>query len=626
MANNNIIIRKLTSSDTEKLVECLHNLSPETKSNFGPHSFDFNTIAEICNNQSTDIYCFVAENKNDQRIVAYSILKKGILQFERFRFENYGLKPDDEHDYALATVVADDYQSKGIGSMMLEFLADELKKLKAKRIVLWGGVKKHNTKAVDYCLKHGFRVLGEFEYQGTNFDMVKNLNDLLFQSPDWLSDLIIYEINPYGFTATTNIDKHSYNGNFVSLTNKLDYIQSIGTNGIWFAGFSLASNHFKGIISVYACKRPDIIDDRLGTEQDLKNFINEAHKRGIKIFLEVVTHGVTNDSPLITEHPDWFSGSSWQMTDYDYDNMGFRQWWIKTWMNYVTEYKVDGFRLDGPNGVQPYGKVLQIWDEIIEELGYKEYPVLVFPENMPYHFQQGLHEPLNTKNPVKEFSTVPKFRCKAISNHDYGIDQRGVTNCYQLKGSRYMLAYEYIFSYNIPLLMAGEEFNADFNPARGLSLDLFGGGDTNSWLYGNCIDWKQLENTENQDMLDDFKKIVQIKHQNNDLLHYNRLKTQIAELPFTCNIPDAPVPYIRYNKGKKAIVIVGNNTDKLAEFELSIPLQLIGVELKTGCRITDLWTNESNVIDIEGTIKMHVSVLPDFTQGGGISVFKLEFI
>ena len=66
-----------------------------------------------------------------------------------------------------------------------------------------------------------------------------------------------------------------------------------------------------------------------------------------------------NDSPLIKQHPDWFIGGTWGMTDYDYSNTEFQQWWVDVWVNYVEEYGVDGFRLDVPVPDQ-----MHLWDSI----------------------------------------------------------------------------------------------------------------------------------------------------------------------------------------------------------------------------------------------------------------------
>lgn len=76
--------------------------------------------------------------------------------------------------------------------------------------------------------------------------------------------------------------------------------------------------------------------------------INEAHRRGIKIFLDTIEHGVMSDSPLIKKHPEWFKEGTWGMTDYDWggSHPDLDEWWVDMWTKSVLDWGVDGFRCD----------------------------------------------------------------------------------------------------------------------------------------------------------------------------------------------------------------------------------------------------------------------------------------
>jgi glycosidase len=164
-------------------------------------------------------------------------------------------------------------------------------------------------------------------------------------SPSWVRDLIIYEIATKGFTSPRGPET----GTFNSLQAKLPYLQELGITGIWLTGHSLADSHFfYNIWTQYANIEPGKIDPSLGTPGEFKTLIAEAHQHGIRVFLDVHVHGILSFSPLIKEHPDWFRGGSWHMTDYDWagGHTDLDDWWVKIWTNYVTEYGVDGFRLD----------------------------------------------------------------------------------------------------------------------------------------------------------------------------------------------------------------------------------------------------------------------------------------
>lgn len=97
-----------------------------------------------------------------------------------------------------------------------------------------------------------------------------------------------------GFDPT---DKGFYHGgDLKGLTSRLDYIQSLGATAIWLApifknkpvqgapGKESASYHGYWITDF---TRPD---PHFGTEAELHEFITAAHKRGIKVYLDIVTN------------------------------------------------------------------------------------------------------------------------------------------------------------------------------------------------------------------------------------------------------------------------------------------------------------------------------------------------
>ena len=112
-------------------------------------------------------------------------------------------------------------------------------------------------------------------------------------------------------------------GTFASMAKRLPYLQELGVNTIWLAGYCQATDHFYGVWSVYATNRPDVLDADLGDEVAFKALLDEAHAHGIKILLDVISHGVLDASSLVSEHPEWFSSRSWGMTDYNYENVEF---------------------------------------------------------------------------------------------------------------------------------------------------------------------------------------------------------------------------------------------------------------------------------------------------------------
>ena len=193
-------------------------------------------------------------------------------------------------------------------------------------------------------------------------------------SPAWVRDLIIYEIATKGFTSPHGPET----GTFNSLKSRLSYLQELGVTGIWLTGHSLADSHFfYNIWTQYANIEPQKIDPSLGTPEDFKTLIADAHRHGLRVFLDVHMHGILSFSPLIKEHPHWFRGGIWHMTDYDWagGHTDLDDWWVNVWTNYVTEFGVDGFRLDY-RIIRP-----DLWERIRQNAAAAGHEIVLFEED-----------------------------------------------------------------------------------------------------------------------------------------------------------------------------------------------------------------------------------------------------
>ncbi len=193
-------------------------------------------------------------------------------------------------------------------------------------------------------------------------------------SPVWMKDLIIYEVATKGFTSPHGPES----GTFNSLRSRLTYLQELGITGIWLTGYSLCDpHHFYNIWTQYAVIEPDKFDPALGTAQEFKLLIHEAHQRGIKVFLDVITHGLMKDSPVIKQHPAWFRGGSWGMTDFDWagGHTDLDDWWVRIYSDFVTVYGVDGYRLD-VNIYRP-----DLWERIRRNAAVAGHPIVIWEES-----------------------------------------------------------------------------------------------------------------------------------------------------------------------------------------------------------------------------------------------------
>jgi maltose alpha-D-glucosyltransferase / alpha-amylase len=131
----------------------------------------------------------------------------------------------------------------------------------------------------------------------------------------WYKNAIIYELHVRTF-ADSNSDGI---GDFPGLMKKLDYLQDLGINTIWLLPFFTSPLKDDGYdVSDYCAVHPSY-----GTLDDFRAFLEEAHKRGIRVIVEMVLNHTSDQHPWFLEsrsskeNPkrDWYV---WRDTDEHY--------------------------------------------------------------------------------------------------------------------------------------------------------------------------------------------------------------------------------------------------------------------------------------------------------------------
>ena len=112
--------------------------------------------------------------------------------------------------------------------------------------------------------------------------------------PNWLKDAVFYEIYPQTF-CDSNGDGI---GDIKGIESKLDYVKSLGCNAIWLNPVFDSPFMDAG----YDVRNYYLVAERYGTNDDLKHLFETAHKKGIKILLDLVP-GHTSDQN------EWFKKS-----------------------------------------------------------------------------------------------------------------------------------------------------------------------------------------------------------------------------------------------------------------------------------------------------------------------------
>jgi glycosidase len=139
--------------------------------------------------------------------------------------------------------------------------------------------------------------------------------------PAWLNNAVFYQIYPQTF-YDSNGDGI---GDLPGIIEKLDYVKSLGVDGIWINPFFESPFCDAGYdVSDYYKVAP-----RYGTNDDAKRMFDEAEERGLKILFDYVI------SYTSIEHP-WFVESAKQ------EKNKYSNWYIwtdNTWINPPDEYK-----------------------------------------------------------------------------------------------------------------------------------------------------------------------------------------------------------------------------------------------------------------------------------------------
>ncbi len=202
--------------------------------------------------------------------------------------------------------------------------------------------------------------------------------------PGWWNDAVFYEVFVRSFAdSTTGPLANDGIGDLQGLIERLDYLNDgnpatntdLGVTGIWLMPIMQSpSYHGYDITDYYT------VEQDYGTNQDFKRLVAEAHKRGIKVIIDLVLNHTSS------EHP-WFIQAGDR-------NSPYRDWYI--WSDTDPGYK-------GP------------WGQTVWHRRGDEYYYGIFWEGMP---------DLNYKTPAvtEEMLNVTRFWLQEMGADGYRLD------------------------------------------------------------------------------------------------------------------------------------------------------------------------------------------------------------
>ena len=263
-----------------------------------------------------------------------------------------------------------------------------------------------------------------------------------------------------------------HGGDIQGILQKMDYLQELGVTALWLNPV-LTNDQPKESYHGYAATDHYEVDPRLGGNQQFQYLIDECHKRGIKMIMDIIHNHNGNEHWLIKDLPmkDWvhqhdeFTRTTYRApTIFDpyaseYDRSVMKEGWFDHHMpdlnqdnEYVATYLIqnniwwiensgiDGFRMD----TYAYSdeSFLEKWGEAILD----EYPhfgifgetwVHGTPTQAYFHGQTNIQSGFNSNLPgLTDFQLY--YAINAALNEPFGWTE-GVAKLY------YTLAKDYIY-------------------------------------------------------------------------------------------------------------------------------------------------------------------------------------
>jgi alpha-glucosidase len=225
--------------------------------------------------------------------------------------------------------------------------------------------------------------------------------------PRWWRDAVIYQVYPRSFQDSNGDGV----GDLPGIIARLDHIARLGADAIWLSPIYESPLADLG----YDVSDHTAVDPELGTLEDFDRLLAEAHRRGLRVLLDLVASHTSIEHPWFREHPDWyirsddgpannwkaaFGGSAWsrdsesgswylhsfypEQPDLDWRNPKLRramQDVVRFWL----VRGVDGFRLDAA-------------ERLVKDAALRDDPAATRPFPLPLHPEAATLEHLHSRN------------------------------------------------------------------------------------------------------------------------------------------------------------------------------------------------------------------------------------
>ena len=199
------------------------------------------------------------------------------------------------------------------------------------------------------------------------------------KTPNWWRDAVIYQIYPRSFADADGDGM----GDVKGIISRLDYLKSLNIDALWISPFYASPLHDGG----YDVADYRKIDSRLGSLAAVKELLDQAHARGLKIFFDLVPNHTSVDHAWFQEvlndlpgSPSWdrymiregqgidrqlppnnwtsvFHGAGWTQLEHEGKPTGY-------WYLHIFDVSQPDLNWENPEVIEEFHSILRFWFDL----------------------------------------------------------------------------------------------------------------------------------------------------------------------------------------------------------------------------------------------------------------------
>jgi glycosidase len=430
--------------------------------------------------------------------------------------------------------------------------------------------------------------------------IVKSLPDSIHiegqnEHPAWVDHMRLYEVYAPSFGQTQIGLK--------GVLEKLDYLAGLGINTIWMTPI------FDGNYNGYAEKNYYKINPALGTEDDLKQIVQKAHQKGIKILLDLVINHTWTAHPFFqnilalkasSPFSDYYlwSGTpgisafnyyyNWtDLPNLNINNVELQNYLYNMAEYWIREFDIDGYRCDVAWGIEERNS--NFWKVMRARIKNLKPEAFLLAESPADNLQEGhTLDIFNNKFDAAYDWELRGFGVGAFNSILVGTSNTAslntvITKTYPLN------SYPMRFIENHDFLRATSEFGLKQSKLahtivytiNGIPL-IYGGGEVGELTQLNTINW-----TDPNNFLPWFKNLIAIRK--------NYIKND-AQLTILSNSGSNLIDSYLTRSDTSTLLTIANFSNSPSSFTINFA----GNIHDSTVYMNDLFNNTSNYVPVSG--------------------------